>query len=697
MKHSGIESTESNPSGPALAPVSRKPLLFLAAFFLLFAYSRFARLADRPMHNDEGVNAWFVMNVMNYNDYRYDPTNYHGPLLYYLQLPPTWLNTIRLKGFREFRFSDYTGMTPFTIRMVPAIMGLVLLIGVAAAARRFGPWAMFTSFLLAGVSADLLFFSRYFIHETYLVLFTLGIYLGWARYNDTRDARWFYVAGASASLAIATKETAVIVFGVLALAAVAAEATGYWLSGRKPPNPVQFFKHRAIEMNHALSFDLPKLFLLMFFIWAVLFSSFFMNPNGLVDFFQAFLHWSKEGAESGHVKPAGYFLQRLLIPYEPAALILGGVGAVAAFVKKDRRMLFLAFWSAGIFSAHSLIPYKTPWLVINIVLPLALLAGAGVQTVADGIGGRLPEKNRYALRVAWAVVVGAIIAAPVPRALRLAYSNEVNLAFPQIYVHTSAEVFRLVEEVERVADESGLGKSMRINVVSKEQWPLPFYLRHYHDTSYWGRYQDIGTVDAPVIIAEERQRDGLKGVLADHYTVKRFLLRHGTPLLLYINADILSGSKNLPLLHLKNPVSLPAAAEPGLHRRIYHRADFTEPMDGLNESRAGAAVDLPRDARGPISVEWEGFLHVEKEGRREMIMESNGAASLRIDDATIFEATSGETPRVYRRAVMLTPGHHPIRLRYALPSGNAHFRFSWASPGASPEPVPVAATARQMP
>jgi hypothetical protein len=37
---------------------------------------------------------------------------------------------------------------------------------------------------------------------------------------------------------------------------------------------------------------------------------------------------------------------------------------------KNSFALFCALWAFGLIAAYSLIPYKTPWLVLNFVVPL---------------------------------------------------------------------------------------------------------------------------------------------------------------------------------------------------------------------------------------------------------------------------------------------------------------------------------------
>src|SRR5204863_9161330 len=50
----------------------------------LAAFLRFLLLGMKPPHFDEGINGWFVDQMVKNGFYRYDPTNYHGPLHFYV-------------------------------------------------------------------------------------------------------------------------------------------------------------------------------------------------------------------------------------------------------------------------------------------------------------------------------------------------------------------------------------------------------------------------------------------------------------------------------------------------------------------------------------------------------------------------------------------------------------------------------------
>ena len=50
----------------------------------LAVVSRLWWLDGRPPHFDEGVNGWFTDQMRHLGGYQYDPTNYHGPLHFYV-------------------------------------------------------------------------------------------------------------------------------------------------------------------------------------------------------------------------------------------------------------------------------------------------------------------------------------------------------------------------------------------------------------------------------------------------------------------------------------------------------------------------------------------------------------------------------------------------------------------------------------
>src|SRR5262245_46455278 len=88
------------------------------------AWLRLAHLDVRPMHGDEAVHAIKLDELLRTSQYVYDPTEYHGPTLYYATLPIAWL-----RGAHDIRELDERDL-----RLVPALfgvatVGLILLLG----------------------------------------------------------------------------------------------------------------------------------------------------------------------------------------------------------------------------------------------------------------------------------------------------------------------------------------------------------------------------------------------------------------------------------------------------------------------------------------------------------------------------------------------------------------------------------------
>src|SRR5689334_4007625 len=69
---------------------------WMAAAVILLAASllRLLFLDLKPLHHDEGVNGLFMTQLFRSGYYHYDPSNYHGPSLYYFGLITTTLNAL---------------------------------------------------------------------------------------------------------------------------------------------------------------------------------------------------------------------------------------------------------------------------------------------------------------------------------------------------------------------------------------------------------------------------------------------------------------------------------------------------------------------------------------------------------------------------------------------------------------------------
>src|SRR5207249_7627994 len=106
------------------------------------------------------------------------------------------------------------------------------------------------------------------------------------------------------------------------------------------------------------------------------------------DALKTFQIWTKTG-QAAHVHPPETYLI-WLTKQESALLFLGILGAVfVTFRPKNSFVLFTGLWAFGILAAYSLVPYKTPWLALNFIVPLAIISGYAFQVLFELTGREL--------------------------------------------------------------------------------------------------------------------------------------------------------------------------------------------------------------------------------------------------------------------------------------------------------------------
>jgi len=461
---------------------------------------RLYNLNLKPLHHDEGVNALFLTNLASISGiYRYDPTNYHGPTLYYLAVPS-------VKTF---------GLNEFAIRFVPALFGIVTTVLVLSLRRHIGSLGALSATALVGLSPGAVYFSRYFIHETLLVCFTLATVTAVTRYLETREWWSLLVASTSIGLMFATKETAIISAAVLAVAAI---TTCLWFrfdDGWRGP----VFSDPARGILALIAITLPFLV-----VTVVFYSSFLTNWQGVADAVRSFAVWSRTGTQA-HIHPWSTYFKWLSIEELPI-FITGGFGIVVALWRHDNAFaVFTGVWALGVLAVYSIIPYKTPWLTLNLIVPFAIIAGYSLDTLRTA---GLPRAA-----VVTAVVLGC---AALYQTLSLTFVHYDDEAYPYVYAHTKRDVIELVKQVDRLSNASNGQSPVSIAVTSPEHFPLSWYLRYYR-TGFFGR---VVKVQDPIVIGAEHQVQALQYVLGDDYQpTGTYLLRPGVRLVLFVRRTLI--------------------------------------------------------------------------------------------------------------------------------------------------------------
>lgn len=432
-------------------------VLVLAAFLL-----RCYQIDVRPFHSDEGVNFHFVREVLRDGMYHYSHENYHGPLYFYLSAAAARILGHTVAGFRA----------------ASILIGAGLILLLLPLAQNCGRRFVLLAALFIAVSPSLVFMSRYAIHEMLFAALSLSLAIDLYRLFCLRQEDGLMSAAFSLALLVSTKETYVLTLFCLAFSILL----------------VCGFKEPLIALK-----EYRKTVYISFWIFLgtiiVLHSGGFKSFQGVREFFLGVAQWIGRGTgDMGHFKPFWYYLVDVILPTEPYLAVLIVVLPVFTFLALLRSPVYISInelrarmsfpvyvssWFLLAFVVYSSVPYKTPWLVINITLPGLILLAWCLD--------RMFELSTRFRRIAL-LLTAIVTAVSLNNLVFFNYdANAINLKKPALeksipygpgnpfsYVHTAPGMLSLVEDVRqywRVNPEA------KVLIGVKTYWPLPFYFQ----------------------------------------------------------------------------------------------------------------------------------------------------------------------------------------------------------------------------
>jgi len=486
---------------------------------------RCPRLGQRPMHNDEAVNALKFRQLWERGEYRYDPKEHHGPSLAYATLAAERLTDA----------PDFDHLTEARLRFVTVVFGVGLVLLLPLTADGLGRRAVAWAAVFTAVSPAMVFYSRYYIHEMLLVFFTFLMMVASWHYWRSRKIGWALLAGAAIGLMAATKETFVITLGSAGLALFLNQIWNRLLDASKPPASVP-----RLRPGH-----LAAAFAVWLAVAALLFSSFFTNASGPLDSLRTYGPWlNRAGGDSPHIHPWDFYLHRLVYFHagkgpmwsEALILMLGIIGAGAGFVRKGLGdgnasfVRFVALYTLLLTAVYSLLAYKTPWCLLSFWHGFILLAGVGAAVLVHTV--RRPFA-RIALTILFLAGAGQLAA----QAWQASHDYSADPGNPYVYVQTAPDILNLVDQVTALAEFSPEGHRMVVKVMADEgdYWPLPWYLRRFERIGWWAEMPPDPW--APVMIVSAKFGAALDEKKT-HRMVGIFALRPGVFFELYVDAGL---------------------------------------------------------------------------------------------------------------------------------------------------------------
>lgn len=475
----------------------RKEYFHLILILLGTAMMRLIGLDGRPPHPDEGVNGWFVDQLIAKGYYAYDPSNYHGPLHFYLL----------------FLAKIFFGRNLWALRLPSVLFGCGAVYLIARLQQNLschpepptkvdGEGFRMTNYaaaLFCAVSPTMIFYSRYAIHESEFLFFSLVAFLGFFRAVDHADRHSLWMLGLGVAGMMISKEVFVIHLGAFSVAWILAmRKTGDWL--REP---------RA---------SLSPVFLLFFTIVSgitfLFYSGFFLHLQGIPDFFRAFSIWISRGVSAtGHEKPWFYWL-KLFARYEWPALI-GFMVAIPAFFVRSRKIRFLAYYGMTTFILYSVIRYKTPWCILQILWPFFVILACTLKQVETKF-----KNGRW-------MAIGALIFLSVVsgvKSIRLNFSHVTDPKEPYVYVQTFPQIMGVLHSLDQYQKADPTVRHMPISIVMDNSWPLPWLLGDFTQVGYYGTAEGF-TGQADLVISDVSKKADVQKKLTKSYATQQIPFR----------------------------------------------------------------------------------------------------------------------------------------------------------------------------
>jgi uncharacterized protein (TIGR03663 family) len=514
--------------------------IFFGIALLALAF-RLPHLAERPMHTDEAINAYITGDLLAGKEYQFDPRDRHGPVLYAVALP-----VAKLAGA-----TNLASLTETSVRVGPVLVGALTVLLFGFLANQIGVASAIGAALLFAVSPLTVYYSRDFIHETFFVAATLGSIVAGGRVLQKPSIANGIVLGIGLGLMLACKETAALHFAAFGIATL-------WWFGPTMFRDRQSIDWRSVakigfaalisfcfvvvafyswggrhwrgllDLVHAVSYSASRAtgegHEKPVWYYIKLLASGWSGLGVLALALLAGVMWSNFwgaqpprlpfGALRAEQKKRekvmdGQSISSARVSREGATHSARGGRAphfqlhdsdfgVIQQISSGRKFQALVVYTIVIGCLYSAIPYKTPWLALNLWLPIVLLAGCGFVEfwrMARNRAGRI-------FVMLFAVALTAGLCRDTWKRVYVAPADEKN---PYAYSQTGEDIFRLSERVQQLA-VSRSPDGLRIAVVAADAWPLPWYLRKFPNTGFWQPGQEPGSADIYITSAEAGEK-----------------------------------------------------------------------------------------------------------------------------------------------------------------------------------------------
>ncbi len=367
-----------------------------------------------------------------------------------------------------------------------------------------------------------------------IAIFALPVVVAVYKYDVIVEGiKWFSSEFINNDASGETVSYLVAFLAVLTIAVFAAFAVRY-IQGGSEPSDMDDPSFERFNTGMGKGIDLVLVLLssavAFIYIWIIFFTSFFSYPEGVGKSIEAYAIWTKTGTKD-HTQNGEFAYLRWMLEIDAPLLIMSVVGLLIALLyAKHRFAIFVGLWALGLFLAYSIIPYKTPWLMLSFTLPMCIVAGYAINELAS-------SKEIWSRVAAGGLgILSCVILSWQTYDLNFVRYDDERM--PYVYAHTDREFLDMVNAIEEFAELSGKGKEAKIQIVSPDYWPLTWYLRDHKNTVFHGKMADADGAELIVAKKNQQETEATQKFGREYLLHGNYKLRPGVELMVLVRNDL---------------------------------------------------------------------------------------------------------------------------------------------------------------
>jgi len=222
------------------------------------------------------------------------------------------------------------------------------------------------------------------------------------------------------------------------------------------------------------------------------------------------------GTEHTFKTYVNYYWLMLMARYEWPALV-GLAACVRLLWPAPARLRYIAIYGAGALVAYTIIPYKTPWLLLVLLWPFFFTFGALVD--------ELSRSSRQWISATAITLAAACVALSGMRSVRLNFWDYDNKHEPYVYVQTFSDIRRFTDPLLKLAKHNPAAYQLDGQLLLDSYYPLPWMLGDFQNVGYYKEDRWPAKLDGDFIATEKSKAERVEKMLSEPYYRRDFRIR----------------------------------------------------------------------------------------------------------------------------------------------------------------------------